>query len=83
MPAFGIVENSGFSYNANLTNNFTLPYGVTLQLKGDYRAKEVMAQGTRNAMFVMDGGAKYDFPNKQSSLSLNVRDVFGLSLIQI
>jgi outer membrane receptor protein involved in Fe transport len=77
VPAFGIVENSGFSYNANLTNNFTLPYGVTLQLKGDYRAKEVMAQGTRNAMFVMDGGAKYDFPNKKSSLSLNVRDVFG------
>lgn len=77
VPAFGIIENSGFSWNANLTNNFVLPYGVTLQLKGDYRAPEVMAQGTRNAMYSVDAGAKYDFKNKKSSLSLNVRDVFN------
>ena len=77
VPAFGIVENSGFSWNANLTNNFILPYGITLQVKGDYRAPEVMAQGTRNAMYAVDAGAKYDFKNKRSSLSLNVRDVFN------
>ncbi|RZK78554.1 MAG: TonB-dependent receptor [Pedobacter sp.] len=77
VPAFGIVENSGFSWNANLTNNFVLPYGVTLQIKGDYRAPEVMAQGKRNAMYAVDAGAKYDFKNKKSSLSLNVRDVFN------
>ena len=77
VPAFGIVENAGFSYNANLTNNFTLPYGITLQIKGDYRSKEVMAQGKRNAMYGMDAGAKYDFNNKKSSLSLNIRDVFA------
>lgn len=77
VPAFGIVENSGFSWNANLTNNFTLPLGITLQLKGDYRAAEVMAQGKRNAMYGMDAGGKYDFRDKKSSLSLNIRDVFG------
>lgn len=77
VPAFGIVENSGFSYNANLTNNFVLPYGVTLQIKGDYRSREVMAQGKRNAMYGMDAGAKYDFKNRKSSLSLNIRDVFA------
>ena len=77
VPAFGIVENSGFSWNANLTNNFILPYGITLQVKGDYRAPEVMAQGRRNAMYAIDAGAKYDFKNKRSSLSLNVRDVFN------
>ena len=77
VPEFGIVENSGFSWNANLTNNFTLPYGITFQLKGDYRAPEVMAQGRRNAMYAVDAGAKYDFKNKRSSLSLNVRDVFN------
>jgi outer membrane receptor protein involved in Fe transport len=76
VPAFGIVDNSGFSYNANLTNNFVLPYGVTLQLKGDYRSKEVMAQGSRKAMYGLDAGAKYDI-NKKSSLSLNIRDVFA------
>lgn len=77
VPAFGIVENSGFSYNANLTNNFVLPYNITLQIKGDYRSREVMAQGIRKAMYGMDAGAKYDFKNKKASLSLNIRDVFS------
>ncbi len=77
VPAYGILENSGFSWNANLTNNFVLPYSITVQLKGDYRAPEVMAQGKRNAMYAIDAGAKYDFKNKKSSLSLNVRDVFN------
>lgn len=77
VPAFGIIENSGFTWNANLTNNFVLPYGITLQVKGDYRARQVMAQGTRNAMYGLDAGAKYDFKNKKSSLSLNVRDIFN------
>lgn len=36
-----------------------------------------MAQGTRNAMYGVDAGAKYDFKNKKSSLSLNVRDIFN------
>lgn len=76
VPAFGILENSGFSYNANLTNNFTLPYGITLQIRGDYRAREVMAQGIRRAMYGLDGGAKYDI-NKKASLSLNIRDIFA------
>ena len=77
VPAFGIVDNSGFTWNANLTNNFVLPYNITLQIKGDYRARQVMAQGTRNAMYGVDAGAKYDFKNKKSSLSLNIRDIFN------
>lgn len=77
VPAYGIPENGGFSYNANLTNNFTLPYGVTLQIRGEYRSREVMAQGIRKAMYGIDGGAKYDFKNKKSSLSLNIRDIFN------
>ena len=77
VPEFGILETSGFSWNTNVTNNFTLPYNITLQVKADYNAPQVMAQGTRNAMFGMDAGAKYDLPNKKSSLSLNVRNVLN------
>lgn len=77
VPQFGIVDNSGFSWNANLTNNFILPYNITMQIKGDYRSREIMAQGRRNAMYGVDAGARYDFKNKKSSLSLNVRDVFN------
>jgi len=74
---FDIPSSSGFSWNANLTGNLTVAKNVSLQVRGDYRAPEVMAQGKRNAMYGIDGGAKYDFPNKKASLSFNVRDVFN------
>ncbi|NII84759.1 TonB-dependent receptor [Pedobacter sp. SG908] len=74
---FDIPSSSGFSWNANLTGNLTVVKNLSLQVRGDYRAPEVMAQGKRNAMYGVDGGAKYDFPNKKASLSFNVRDVFN------
>ncbi|RLJ77616.1 TonB-dependent receptor domain-containing protein [Pedobacter alluvionis] len=74
---FDIPSSSGFSWNANLTGNLTVVKSLSLQVRGDYRAPEVMAQGKRNAMYGIDGGAKYDFPNKKASLSFNVRDVFN------
>ncbi|NMN38332.1 TonB-dependent receptor domain-containing protein [Pedobacter sp. SG918] len=74
---FDIPSSSGFSWNANLTGNLTIVKNLSLQVRGDYRAPEVMAQGKRNAMYGVDGGAKYDFPNKKASLSFNVRDVFN------
>lgn len=77
VPAFGIVDNSGFSWNANLTANISAIKNLSFQFRGDYRAAEVMAQGKRNAMYGIDGGAKYDFPNKKASLSLNIRDIFN------
>jgi len=77
IPAYNIAANSGFSWNANLTNNFTLPYNITLQVKGDYNSSEIQAQGRRKAMYGIDAGAKYDFPNKKASLSMNVRDIFN------
>jgi len=67
---------SGYSWNANLTNNFTLPHNITLQLRGDYQSSQVQSQGTRKAMYGVDGGAKYDFPGKKASLSFNVRNIF-------
>jgi outer membrane receptor protein involved in Fe transport len=77
VPAYDIKGNSGFSWNANLTNNFVLPHSITLQVRADYNSSEVTAQGKRKAMYGIDGGAKYDFKNKKASLSLNVRDIFN------
>lgn len=74
---FDIPTSSGFSWNANLTANLAVVKNLSVQVRGDYRAPEVMAQGKRNAMYGIDGGAKYDFPNKKASLSFNVRDVFN------
>ena len=58
VPAYDIKGNSGFSWNANLTNNFVLPHSITLQVRADYNSSQVMAQGTRKAMYGVDGGAK-------------------------
>lgn len=77
VPAYNIAGNSGYSWNANLTSNISLPYRITLQLKGDYNSSQVMAQGKRKAMYGIDGGAKYEFKSKMASLSLNVRDIFN------
>jgi len=77
VPEYNIAGNSGFSWNTNLTNNFTLPYSITLQVRADYNSPEVLAQGKRKAMYGIDAGAKYDFPNKKASLSMNVRDIFN------
>lgn len=74
---FDIPKSSGFSWNGNVTANLTIVKDVTLQVRGDYRAPEVMAQGKRNAMYGIDGGAKYTFPNKKASLSFNVRDLLN------
>ncbi|WP_316816967.1 outer membrane beta-barrel family protein [Pedobacter nyackensis] len=76
-PAYGIKGNSGFNWNTNVTNNFVLPYSITLQVKTEYESDQVMAQGRRNANWSTDAGAKYDFLGKQASLSFNVRDIFN------
>lgn len=76
-PAYDIKGNSGFSWNTNVTNNFVLPYSITLQVKTEYESAQIMAQGKRNANWSTDAGAKYDFPGKQASLSFNVRDIFN------
>lgn len=77
VPADNIVAVSGYSWNANLTNNITIARNLTLQIRGDYNSTEIQAQGKRKAMYGVDGGAKYDFKNRKSSLSFNVRDIFN------
>jgi outer membrane receptor protein involved in Fe transport len=77
VPEAGVLETSGFSWNANLTSNVTLPYNLSLQARGEYRSPQVKAQGSRDEMYLLDAGAKYDFKNKKSSLSLNVRNLLN------
>lgn len=77
VPAFGILARNGFSYNANLTNNFNLPHGISVQVRGEYNSREVMAQGVRKANYALDAGAKYDFAKRKATLSFNIRDVFN------
>ncbi|MDO7742283.1 MAG: outer membrane beta-barrel family protein, partial [Pedobacter sp.] len=77
VPEYNIRGNSGYSWNANVTSNFVLPHNITLQLRGEYESDQVIAQGKWKENYGLDAGAKYDFPNKKASLSLNVRNVLN------
>lgn len=83
VPAFGTIDNEGVSYNANITNNISLPRNISLQFRADYRSKEVLAQGTFRAMYGFDAGAKMDLMNRSASLSFNIRNLFGTRKFQM
>jgi outer membrane receptor protein involved in Fe transport len=75
--AHGISATQGLSWNINLTNNFTLAKGLTLQVRADYKAGDVIIQDRNRPAYGIDGGARYDFWHSKASLALNGRDIFN------
>ncbi|TDS16015.1 outer membrane receptor protein involved in Fe transport [Sphingobacterium paludis] len=75
--AFAIQEQEGVNWNANLNTNLKFPKNWAFQLRGDYFAPRVMAQGKTKYMTGVDVAVKKEFMNKRANLSLNVRDLFN------
>ncbi|MEB2778201.1 TonB-dependent receptor [Algoriphagus sp. D3-2-R+10] len=69
--------NSGFSWNAKLTQDFKLPLGVNLQLVGNYDSPEVEAQGRDLARYSVDASVQKSFIDDKASILLSLRDVFN------
>lgn len=65
--------SDNFSWNARMIANFKLPKAVSLQLTGNYDAREVIAQGYRKASYTMDAGLRKSFD--KISVSINGRDL--------
>lgn len=65
-----------FSWNARIMANMILPYAISLQLTGNYNAKQVIAQGYRKPNYSLDAGIRKSFLNRKLSLSINARDIF-------
>ena len=76
-PQYGINANKGLSWNANITNNIAVLKNLSLQIRTDYRAAETIIQDRNRPSFGVDAAAKYDFPGKKASVSLNGIDVFN------
>ena len=76
-PQFGITATQGFSWNVNLTNNFTVARDLTLQLRADYKASDLIIQDRYRPTYGIDLGAKYVFWHNKASLALNGRDIFN------
>jgi len=76
-PQYGITQSSGLSWNANITNNINLVKNLSIQIRADYRAADVVIQDRNRPAFGLDAAAKYDFPNKKATLTLSSRDIFN------
>lgn len=75
--SLGLSDNKGFAWDGNITTNVQLPLNLSAQLRFDYRAPRIIAQGKTNENYGLDAGIKHDFLKKKASLSLNARDIFN------
>jgi len=78
IPMDGIDPVTGdgqedFTWNVRMIANIKLPKAYTIQLNGNYNAKQVTAQGYRKANYSLDGGIRKSF--RELSVSINARDL--------
>lgn len=71
------ASNHNFTWNARMTASIILPYDISIQASGRYRARQVITQGYRRASYNVDLGARKNFFNKMFTLSVNCRDLFN------
>jgi ferric enterobactin receptor len=76
-PQYGITANKGISWNANITSNVTPIQRLSVQLRADYRASNMLLQDKNRAAFRMDAAAKYDFAGNRASLNFNADNIFN------
>lgn len=69
--------NSNFTWNARIIGSLILPYDISVQLSGRYRARQVITQGYRKAGYNFDFGVRRNFFNKKFTLSINCRDLLN------
>lgn len=70
-------SNNNFTWNARMQASLMLPWDISLQLSGRYRARQVITQGYRKANFSMDLGLRKTFLNKKLTLAINCRDLLN------
>lgn len=76
-PQYGIAATRGISWNGNITNDLSLVKGLSVQVRADYKASELILQDRYRSAYGFDAGAKYDFARNRATLSLNARDIFN------
>lgn len=74
---FGLKVRDGYNWDANISSNVKINSLLSAQVKGNYNAPRLQAQGRTDASFVMDAGLKLDVLDKKGSVLFNVRDLFN------
>jgi outer membrane receptor protein involved in Fe transport len=75
--AHGLMARDGYNWDSNLSSNIKLSNRLSAQIKGNYYAPRLQAQGRTNSSFVVDAGLKMDVLDKKGSILFNVRDLFN------
>jgi outer membrane receptor protein involved in Fe transport len=65
--------NEDFTWNARMIASFRFPKSYSLQLTGNYNAKQIVAQGYQKANYSLDAGLRKQM--KKLSFSVNARDI--------
>jgi outer membrane receptor protein involved in Fe transport len=72
---YNVAPSEGFSWDANLTTNVKLIRNLSGQVKFEYSAPRLWAQGKGLESYVIDGGLRWDLLSRRASINFNVRDL--------
>lgn len=70
-------DDENFSWNARVIANMALPAAISLQVTGNYNARQVVAQGYRRPNYSLDAGLRRSFFDRKLSISINARDILA------
>ncbi|MEP1856053.1 outer membrane beta-barrel protein, partial [Nonlabens ulvanivorans] len=70
-------DNENTSYFARLNQKFSMPSGIDLQTRLNYRGASENAQSTNDGIFTMNLAASKDIMGDDATISLNVSDLFN------
>lgn len=76
------AKESIYSGSLKMTNNFTLPKQMTLQIILTYLAPDVIPQGKIDQRFSVDFGLKKSIQKGKGSLFINATDLFNTLVIR-
>jgi len=77
-----IGESASFkrwSFNGNITNNFSLPYSINMELSGYYTSYQLMGNVTLNPRYNIDFGVQRKFMKDKIMLKASVNDIFNIN----
>lgn len=76
-PQYEIKGSSGFNWNVNATTNYRIIPNLSAQLRTEYQAPRILAQGKSVSQYILDAGIKLDVLKKKGSVMFNARDLLN------
>ncbi|MBG6234070.1 outer membrane receptor protein involved in Fe transport [Pedobacter sp. CAN_A7] len=74
---FNIEERDGINWDANLSTNIRFTKDLSAQIRANYNAPRILAQGETIGNFVMDAALRLQVMGDKGTILFNVRDVFN------